>query len=97
MVQSKDDSDTMGSVFRAMTRMKKEAHLRAKETNTKYLKEKATGRFSEANYGECLMFREPGYPKIDYYPSTGRWRDGNKTHRGCVEAFWNWYVKKEAS
>jgi hypothetical protein len=46
--------------------------------------------------GACL-FREPGKPRVDFYPSTGRWRtvgrEPEKVHRGGARAFIAWYAK----
>lgn len=48
---------------------------------------------------EAVIFREPGGPFVDFYPSTGRWRVVGKgapkqTFRGGVEAFLGWYAKQ---
>jgi hypothetical protein len=57
-----------------------------------------------------VLFREPGKPRVDFYPHTGRWRvvgerpdpkarrrgaDG-RTLRGGAKAFLGWYAKQEA-
>ncbi len=49
--------------------------------------------FKETNGGESILFRDPGKPKVDFYPSTGRWRDvsNNKTHSGGGAKFIAWY------
>lgn len=44
---------------------------------------------------EALLFREAGMPKVDFYPSTGRWRVAGekKTYRGGAKAWHKWYMK----
>ena len=49
--------------------------------------------------GEALLFRNPGKPSCDFYPSTGRWKvnDGHGTmRRGGARAFLTWYTKATA-
>jgi len=45
---------------------------------------------------ECYVFREVGKPKVDFYPSTGRWRNlqTGKTFSGGATAFIIWYKKQ---
>lgn len=47
----------------------------------------------------AVLFREPGKPKVDFYPGTGRWRipgrPAKETFRGGALAFLVWYVKQE--
>ncbi len=42
---------------------------------------------------ESILFRNHGKPKVDFYPSTGRWRDltNNETYSGGAEKFIRWY------
>lgn len=49
------------------------------------------------NNGESFLFREPNMPKVDFYPSTGRWRVAGtrKTFNGGVNSFLNWYSKQK--
>jgi hypothetical protein len=50
------------------------------------------------NNGECVLFREPGKPKVDFYPSTGRWRTVGKNARtmgGQAKAFLVWYANQK--
>lgn len=46
--------------------------------------------------GECLLFRDPLYPVIDFYPSTGRWRDVStgQVYSGGANQFISWYKKR---
>jgi hypothetical protein len=48
----------------------------------------------------CLMFREPGKPKVDYYQHKGNWRINDKKYEGNFkmvyggpDKFLNWYDK----
>lgn len=42
---------------------------------------------------ECVIFRDPRYPSVDFYPSTGRWRNikSGRTYSGGAESFISWY------
>ena len=55
-----------------------------------------TSGLAYTDKGEALLFRNPGKPSCDFYPSTGRWKvnDGNGTmHRGGARAFLTWYAR----
>lgn len=55
---------------------------------------------------ESCLFRQPGKPKVDFYPSTGRWREVGApraeklihaegvTFRGGAVAFLKWYARQ---
>jgi hypothetical protein len=50
------------------------------------------------NNGQTIIFREPGMLKVDFYPSTGRWRivGDTKLHKvfsGGARKFVDWYNK----
>jgi len=52
--------------------------------------------FGFCNNGECVVIRpdqslHPGKPKVDFFPSTGRWRANNKTFSGGANAMITWY------
>jgi len=44
------------------------------------------------NRGQCVVFTRP--IKVDFYPSTGRWRHAGKTSGGGAEKFVAWYNAK---
>lgn len=50
-------------------------------------------KFGATNNGECLVFRLVDYPQVDFYPSTGRWRDikSGRTYNGGAKLFISWY------
>lgn len=43
---------------------------------------------------EAYLFREDNKPKVDFYPSTGRWQSNGKMYRGGAGSFINWYSKQ---
>lgn len=87
----------MADDFAAMRAHKQERHAMLKRRNIMLLNLRVAGRFKSTNYGETVLFREPGKPKVDFYPSTGRWRivgSQSKTFRGGAESFLRWYAKQ---
>jgi len=68
-------------------------HARAKMQNLATLRDRGIP-FTERD--EALLFREPRHPKVDFFPSTGRWRiPGEKrTYGGGAGAFLAWYAKR---
>jgi len=79
--------------FELLKAMKKERHAKWKNDNLKYLTENMAYRYTLKNNEESALFREHGYPKVDFYPSTGRWRVAgrSKTYSGGAESFHKWY------
>jgi hypothetical protein len=54
------------------------------------------------NNSENVLFREPGKPHVDFYPSTGKWRrihDGSHGYinSGGVEVFLEWYARQNSN
>ena len=41
-----------------------------------------------------VLFRFPGKPKADFFPTTNKWRSKNKTFYGGAKSFLNWYEKQ---
>jgi hypothetical protein len=86
----------MGEVFGAMREATRQRHAEWK-TNNMATVQKADVVYRTANAGETLLFREPGKPKVDFYPSTGRWRvvgdpTNTRTMGGGAEKFLKWYA-----
>lgn len=81
-------------IYRALNEEKRERHAQWWDANTKYLNESGVV-FRVASH-ESYLFRQEGKPKVDFYPSTGRWRDvgTGKTYRGGAQAFVGWYKKQ---
>lgn len=85
----------MGEVCNAMRAATQQRHADRKERNTETLL-RSNLTLTIKSGGEVILFREQGKPKVDFYPSTGRWRipDKNKTFRGGAESFLRWYAKQ---
>lgn len=86
----------MGEVFEGMRGARQERHLKWHQRNVAALVTSGL-KYRSVNDGESLLFREPGKPKVDFYPSTGRWRivgAQSKTFRGGAAAFIGWYAKQ---
>lgn len=86
----------MGDVFNAMRGARQERHREWKRANMAVL-EAAGVEFRGTNDGETLLFRERGKPKVDFYPSTGRWRvsgdpTNTRTMGGGAGKFLEWYA-----
>lgn len=83
----------MGDIFRAYTQAKKERHANNKVRNLQILRDSGL-EFAERP--EACLFRGVDKPKVDFFPSTGRWRVPalNRTFSGGAEAFIAWYRKQ---
>lgn len=71
-----------------------ERHAEWWENNTKILK--GSGLPFRVASRESYIFREIEKPKVDFYPSTGRWSDvgTGRTYSGGATSFINWYKKQ---
>ena len=88
-------SEEICDYFAASKEFRKEMHREQKAANLGVLKESGL-KFCSTNNGENLLFREKGKPKVDFYPSTGRWRVAGLrgTFNGGGAAFINWYTEQ---
>ena len=89
-------SDTIDA-FRAMRDHYRSEHANNKAINLAMVQQSGL-KFRVTNNGECLVFREPGKPKVDFYPSSGRWRDvglSKRNYSGGAEAFLQWYASQK--
>jgi hypothetical protein len=81
-----------------MKELKKERHQEWWNDNVNVIK--ASGiPHTFTNNGESILFREKGKPKVDFFPSTGRWRvvSGNaRTMGGHAAKFIEWYNQQTA-
>ena len=88
----------MADDFAAMKAHRQQQHADWKQKNMEILS--ASGAiFTVTNHGETLLFRQTGYPKVDFYPSTGRWRvvgGSDKAKSGGAHRFLDWYRKQSA-
>jgi hypothetical protein len=76
----------------------KDRHREWKDENTDVIRSSKIPHRS-TNNGESLVFREPGKPKVDFYPSTGRWRvvsGQGRTMGGHAMKFLEWYAEQTA-
>jgi hypothetical protein len=48
-------------------------------------------KFSKANGGETILFREKDKPLVDFYPSRGKWRAQGRMFEGGAAEFLKWY------
>ena len=85
----------VGDWARAMTSDRQQRHA---EWHTKNLAELRAAGMPFVERATSCLFREPGKPKVDFYPHTGRWRvvggQSRKTFRGGASAFVSWYRKQ---
>jgi hypothetical protein len=83
----------MGEIFKEFREHKKEQRDKRWADNEKQIIK--SGIPYRKTYTEtCYLFREDGKPKVDFYPSTGRWRCNNRTYSGGAKAFLTWYKKQ---
>jgi len=85
-------SEQQAEHFRREKKEKQNRHAEWKQKNTQILLD-TDYEFKATNNGENLVFREKGKPRVDFYPSTGRWRDVDtkRTFRGGPRTFLKWY------
>jgi len=90
------DDDSVDSSI--LTDLRKAQHREWKDENLDVIRSSRIP-YRSTNNGESLLFREPGKPKVDFFPSTGRWRvvSGNaRTMGGHAMKFLEWYAEQKA-
>lgn len=65
-------------------------HASWKERNLRILEGSGLA-FEVKNEGEVVLFRQRRKPRVDFYPSTGRWKHNNFFFNGGATAFLRWY------
>lgn len=80
-------------MWRQIRHEKQQRHASNYERNRAILD--AAG-ISYTDKGETLLFREAGKPKVNFYPSTGRWHADKRLYDGGAKAFLSWYAKQPA-
>jgi len=82
-------------IYKAMKEERQQRHQKWNKLNKDILF--ACGLKYKQTSSECFTFRNEGKPKVDFYPSTGRWRDTdlNKTYSGGAKQFVEWYNKQK--
>lgn len=88
-----DDDSLMWKLYR---RDQQSQHRNWNRKNMSILNSLMFDRYKIVNQGETVLFREDKKPKIDFYPSTGRWRISGqkKVFRGGAHSFVRWYNKQ---
>lgn len=88
------NDDDWGDLHVVMKNAKQQRHAAWKTDNTALLL--ASGiPFISTNNGETLCIREHGRARIDFYPSTGRFRiDNMRTLGGHAAFFIQWYKEQ---
>ncbi len=74
---------------RALTEARKERHAEWHSKNRAVINDSGIVFIDKH---EALLFREK--IKVDFYPSTGRWRYNNKTYSGGAIKFLTWLSKQ---
>lgn len=88
-----DDDDDLASDYRAMKEERKERHAEWNKINTETINK--SGIPYRLAGGQTMLFREPGKPRVDFYPSTGRWRvNGQRAVSGGARKFLDWYKQQ---
>jgi hypothetical protein len=91
-----DDDNSVDSSI--LTDLRQAQHREWKEENVDVIRSSHIP-YRSANNGESLIFRESGKPKVDFYPSTGRWRvvsGSSRTMGGHAMQFLEWYAEQKA-
>ena len=88
----------MAEDFKLMEEDRKERHLDMKKRNIKTLVSSGF-ELTFANEFEACLFRYQNYPKVDFFPSTGRWRIVDKgkqqTMKGGAANFLEWFKNQK--
>jgi hypothetical protein len=90
------DDDSVDSSI--LSDLRQERHREWKAENLDLLRTSGL-TYRLTNNNETAVFRERGKPKVDFYPSTGRWRvvSGNaRTMGGHAMKFIEWYANATA-
>jgi len=83
----------VGEDYKIMNEMKKKRHARWYKENKNVIDE---SKIPYVDKGGTLLFRQAGKIKVDFYPSTGRWKyniDGREVvMKGGAKNFLKWYA-----
>jgi hypothetical protein len=90
--QYEENEDT--EMWRRIKEERQLKHQNWKKTNMDLLYK--SGISFKISSQECISFRNVGFPKVDFYPSTGRWRnlETGMTFNGMATGFISWYKKQ---
>jgi len=89
----------MGDMYRGWKEIKKEQNRKREAANMEVINMwLMSGNIKYAQHisdrGGTILFRFPGKPKADFYPTKNKWRKGNAIYRGDAKKFLDWYVKQ---
>lgn len=91
-----ENEDTV--MWRKYREEKQQRHANNKQINTNILMTRLSDIVIGMPSDECLTFRDERYPKVNFYPSTGRWmiaEKHGKVFNGGANKFISWYLSKK--
>lgn len=87
---------------RKLQSMKEERKARRNKnraSNMAYFDAHCTYAYETRNDGTVMLFRVPGKPIVDYFPTTNKWNvvstDKRETKTGNAQSFLEWFEKQE--
>ena len=87
----------MGDMYRDWDKIKKERKEKREIKNddalAEWLEENSKATQHVMRSSSSVLFRFPGKPKTDFYPTTNKWVCKNKTYYGDVMKCLNWVLK----
>lgn len=89
----------MGDMYREWDAAKKEKKQRREQRNREIIevwlqKNPAAHRYVHYYINGTFQFHLLGKPKIDFYPTTNKWRKGKVIYYGDAAKFLEWYEKQ---
>lgn len=88
----------MGDMYRDWKADRKARNLRHSDANwdiiERWMKKDESRRNFVREYSGNIQFHLPEKPKVDFYPTTEKWRKGKVIYYGNAEKFLNWYDKQ---
>jgi hypothetical protein len=92
----------MGEMYQDWGKIKKDQKAVREKRNREVIRQwieedeeiDATHLFVEYR-AHSILFRFPDKPKADFFPTTNKWRSGNRNFYGDARAFINWYKKQK--
>ena len=90
----------MGDMYRDREADKKAKGEKRESVNQKIIQDwLMNGNIKHCDHisdrGGTILFRFPGKPKIDFYPTKNKWRKGRIIYWGDVSKFLKWYDGQE--
>jgi len=63
----------------------------------KWILSKTTFKYEIKDENRVILFREHDKLKVDYYPSTGKWKYKDRIFKGSIYKFISWYANKRSA